>query len=106
VCRYLFRNVSSYAAQITELRLALKALATLSIAELDRLVSETLDTCSHRVDAWVTSLATRRLQTEMRQLQPTGLHLGAFGGLERVVQTARKRLAHASMAHQQVLVPK
>jgi hypothetical protein len=105
VWQYLLQNGPTYSAQITELREALRYLATRPTAELHRLVSETLDTCSHRVDAWVTSLATRRLQAEMRPAQPTGLHLGAFGWLERVVPTARNRYSRTTL-RQQVLIPK
>ena len=39
-------------------------LAALPTAELDRLLTETLDACSHRLDVWVTSLATRRLMAQ------------------------------------------
>jgi hypothetical protein len=60
---------------------ALGTLQTLPTAELERLLSETLDTCSHRLDAWITSLATHRLAV-MRVSQPGGCHLGAYGWLE------------------------
>jgi len=49
---------------------ALLTLKDLPTAELERLFTETLDVCSHRLDAWITSLATKRLQ-EMRQSQET-----------------------------------
>lgn len=62
-------------------RAALQALEVLPTAELERLFTETLDVCSHRLDAWQTSLATRRLQT-MRQANPTGVYVGAFGWVE------------------------
>jgi hypothetical protein len=41
---------------------ALIALGSLSDGELERLFTETLDLCSHRLDAWISSLFTRRLQ--------------------------------------------
>jgi hypothetical protein len=44
---------------------------------------ETLDTCSHRPDAWVTSLATRRLD-ELRKTSPSGIRLGGYGWVEDV----------------------
>jgi len=62
---------------------ALLALETLPTAELTRLLTETLDTCSHRLDAWITSLATRRLAT-MRAATPTGIHVGGFGWVENL----------------------
>lgn len=60
---------------------ALEALEGLPTAELERLFTETLDTCSHRLDSWITSLATRRLQ-QMREVRASGVHLGAFGWVE------------------------
>jgi len=61
---------------VREFRAALDTLAVLPTAELDRLTAETLDTCAYRIDAWVTSLATRRLQA-LRDSNPIGVHLGA-----------------------------
>ena len=50
---------------------ALDHLATVPTAELERLLTETLDTASHRLDAWITSLATKRLAA-MRSRRPEG----------------------------------
>ena len=47
--------------RLAELRASLDRLAVLPTAELDRLLTETLDTCSYRLDAWITALATDRL---------------------------------------------
>ncbi|HEY7145489.1 MAG TPA: hypothetical protein VH637_14695 [Streptosporangiaceae bacterium] len=47
--------------RLAELRASLDRLAALPTAELDRLLTETLDACSHRLDVWVTALATARL---------------------------------------------
>ena len=65
---------------------ALQHLEELPSATLDHLLSETLDIASHRLDAWVTSLATMRL-SRMRgpTAKPTGAHLGAYGHVEGVV---------------------
>jgi hypothetical protein len=57
---------------------ALARLEGLPTAELQRLFTETLDACSHRFDAWATSVATQRLE-EMRERDPTGIHVGAYG---------------------------
>src|SRR5262249_8104447 len=81
-------------------------LSKLPCAELDRLVGETLDACSHRVDCWVTSLATRRLQSEMRPAAPAGLHTGGFGWLEDVVPRAATEYTTRTMNGQSVLVPR
>jgi len=61
-----------------ELFAALDALALLPSAELERLLTETTDLCSTRLDAWITSLATERLLAD-RAAAPTGLYLGGFG---------------------------
>jgi hypothetical protein len=49
--------------------------------ELGQAFRTTLDLYSHRLDAWMTSLATKRLD-EMRERAPVGLHIGAFGVVE------------------------
>ena len=38
----------------------------------------TLDLCSHRLDAWITSFATKRL-AEMRRASPTSILFGGYG---------------------------
>lgn len=60
-----------------------------STAELERLFTETLDLTSHRLDAWITALANRRLE-RIREQQiraygtPKGDRLGGCGWLEDV----------------------
>ena len=48
--------------RILEMFFALDDLSTLPVAELERVFTETLDLAAHRLDAWVTAMATRRLQ--------------------------------------------
>ncbi|HKD98157.1 MAG TPA: hypothetical protein VKB69_11195, partial [Micromonosporaceae bacterium] len=67
----------------TEVRRAFGELAGLPSAELDRLARATLDTCSHRLDAWLTAFATRRL-ADLRAAAPTGVHLGGYGWVENL----------------------
>lgn len=62
-------------------RLALRRLSSRPSAVIDRLTREVLDTCSHRLDAWITSYATRRLD-RMRTQNPTGIHLGGYAWVE------------------------
>ncbi len=62
---------------------ALEKLESVPTAELERLLTETLDVCSHRLDAWNTSLAALRL-SERRGINPTGLYLGAFAFVENL----------------------
>jgi hypothetical protein len=71
------------AAALDDLRESLAHLETLPAETLERLLSETLDVFAYRLDAWITSLATRRLD-RMRAVKPRGIGVGGFGWLERV----------------------
>ncbi len=53
------------------------------VGELDHALRTSLDVCAHRLDAWITSLATKRLD-QMRERTPEGLHIGAFGLVENL----------------------
>ncbi|MEA2327963.1 MAG: hypothetical protein QOE68_2922, partial [Thermoanaerobaculia bacterium] len=64
-------------------RQSLAAIEGLPTAELERLFTATLDTCSHRLDAWITSLATKRLAS-MRTRNASGAHWGAYGWIENL----------------------
>jgi hypothetical protein len=59
----------------------LKALERIPAEELELLTAETLDLFSHRLDAWITSIASRRLE-KLRVAQPAGCHIGGFGWVE------------------------
>lgn len=59
-------------------RLGLVQLAKLPVGRLEALLHEALDVAAYRLDAWVSALATRRLG-QLRQAQPVGLHVGAWG---------------------------
>jgi hypothetical protein len=68
---------------------AVLALFEASTAELDRLFTETLDVASHRIDAWVTAFATRRIfalrtTQEQANLSPLGTFLGGYGWVENL----------------------
>ncbi|MDR4477261.1 MAG: hypothetical protein R3B11_14825 [Nitrospira sp.] len=52
-----------------------------------QLLAEAMDLVTYRIDAWGTSLATRRLAV-MRQATPTGIRLGAYGWVEQVRRAA------------------
>ena len=54
----------------------------------------TLDLFSTRLDAWITSLATHRLDT-LRNAQPEGLHIGAFGVVEDLVPDSSRGQSQA-----------
>jgi hypothetical protein len=74
---------SSDFAELIALRASLSRLSVLPTAELDRLLSETLDACSHRLDVWATTIANAILKNT-RAANNAGIHLGAFGWLEEI----------------------
>ena len=59
---------------------------------LDVMVREHLDVGSHRLDAWITGLAQRRL-TSLRDARPEGTHIGAFGWVEDLRPQPGRRVA-------------
>ncbi len=63
---------------LSEFRASLAHLKSLKVARLEQLMTGTLDLCSHRLDAWITSFATKRL-AEMRKASPTGVLFGGYG---------------------------
>jgi hypothetical protein len=64
---------------------AAEAVAALAPDRAALLLGEALDVASHRFDAWVTSLATRRL-SDLRAAMPVGVTLGAYGVVEDLVR--------------------
>ena len=67
---------------------AAEAAAKLDPDRAALLLGEALDLASHRIDAWITSLATRRL-SDLRAANSTGITLGAYGAVEEL--TAGRR---------------
>ncbi len=64
-----------------EMRTSLQMLGKLTAGRLEDLFRETIDLCSHRLDAWAASLASRRLSA-MREKKASGVQLGGFGWVE------------------------
>jgi hypothetical protein len=74
---------------VQEQRAAIDVLRALPTARLERALVEHIDTLSYRLDAWQTSLFTRRLQRQRHLDSPvaerrTGLYLGGYGYLEHL----------------------
>jgi hypothetical protein len=71
---------------------SLALLARTPVRELERLFTEVLDLCSHRLDAWITALATRRIIGD-RAGQYDGEagvnYVGAYGWVENLKPRAR-----------------
>ena len=63
---------------LSEFRASLAHLKSLDPARLEQLMTGSLDLCSYRLDAWITSFATKRL-AEMRKTNPTGVLFGGYG---------------------------
>jgi hypothetical protein len=63
---------------LKDFRASLKYLQDLPVIRLEQLMIGTLDLCSHRLDAWITSFATKRL-AEMHKTNPTGVLIGGYG---------------------------
>lgn len=63
---------------------SLKYLSTRPVAELDRATRGTLDVYSYRLDAWISSLANRRLASWRSKPTSKGLHIGGYGCVENL----------------------
>ena len=77
-----------------ELHASVAYLAGRADADFDSLLGGALDITAHRLDAWHTALATRRLG-QLRAAQPAQVYLGGFGWVENLA--ARAPLAPASV---------
>jgi hypothetical protein len=60
-----------------------------STDEVERVFTETLDCASHRLDAWITAVATRRLKAmraaqEAAHAKPVGSYLGGYAWVENL----------------------
>ena len=88
-------------ARFAAFRQSLDRLSAIPAAELARLAADTLDCAAHRLDAWLTSLATRQLD-ELRD-GTGGTHVGAFGYVEnlapRTAPTSLGYLPAPSLSH-------
>lgn len=78
-------------AELGQFRSSLLYLRDQPVATLEQLLVETIDLCSYRLDAWVTSFATKRLG-EMRRQNPTGAYIGGYGWVEDVQPAARQQV--------------
>lgn len=76
-------------AQLADVRASLTRLASLPTAELDRLLTETLDACSHRLDVWVTAV-THAMLVRTRNAENSAMHLGGYGWVEEVRLQAQR----------------
>ncbi|MEU8678661.1 hypothetical protein [Streptomyces sp. NPDC048560] len=71
-------DLFDWAAMAIDRLAVAEGLAYGDLPRLERLLCEVLDTQSHRLDAWITSVASARLDV-LRGDRPEGTHLGAYG---------------------------
>ena len=69
--------------ELIALQASLRHLARVPSAALARLAAGALDLASHRLDAWMSAHASRRLAA-LREARPDGARLGGYGVLEDV----------------------
>ena len=81
-----------------ELRASLARIARADSASLARHASGTLDLTSHRLDTWITSLATQRL-AHVRTGQPEGLRIGGYGWVENLKPAAARTPVEPPLAN-------
>jgi len=70
-------------APLVEFRASLKSLLGTDSETLQLLMQGTLDLASYRLDAWITSFASKRLAT-LRAQSAVGLRTGAYGWVENL----------------------
>lgn len=93
-------NNEDEARFLIEMRDALTVLAGAGTAKLERCLTEHLDTCTYRLDAWQTALFRLRLLEQRniagdddRTKRKKGVFLGAYGWLENVRPAPRQQVA-------------
>ncbi len=74
-------------AALGEFRNALAYLQNLDSETLQFLMTGTLDLSAHRIDAWITSFATKRLAS-MSANAPKGAYIGGYGWVENLSMAA------------------
>ncbi|MDO9356357.1 MAG: hypothetical protein Q7T55_21850, partial [Solirubrobacteraceae bacterium] len=82
------RNGPEHLRNIATFNESLEFLQQRKVGELDHALRGTLDVAAYRLDAWITSLATKRLD-QMREATPRGLHIGAWGVVENLRPDSR-----------------
>jgi hypothetical protein len=70
-------------AELRDFKGAIVVLTDQTAEALDRNLRLVLDSASHRLDAWITSLATRRLDA-LRENAPTGTYLGCYSFVQNL----------------------
>jgi len=72
-----------YAQRVADHAADIASVAEIPPERLEVLLGEQLDVASHRLDAWITGFAQRRLAA-MREALPRGAHVAAYGWVEKL----------------------
>jgi hypothetical protein len=80
-------DAAKSAGLLAELETAMRAVAALPVARVTQLLTEVIDVYTHRLDAWITSLATRRLG-QLRATSTVGARIGGYGWVENLAPMA------------------
>lgn len=85
ISKYTELKDSKELKELMELREAFVALANMSVPQLELAMQESLDLCSHRLDAWMTAQAWVQLEGQAQQNSKDGgqpLRIGGYGWIE------------------------
>lgn len=85
---------AEFSEQLGEIAGAAGQLAHIPLPRVVELTMEVIDVYAHRLDAWITSLASARLDA-MRAAVPNGIRIGAYGWVENLPRMADRILAPA-----------
>ncbi|MFG2577023.1 hypothetical protein [Streptomyces sp. NPDC048481] len=77
------------AAALPRLEQALRTLAAVPVARLPELLLEVVDVHAHRLDAWITSLASRRLAA-LRASGVDGVRFACYGWVENLLPPSER----------------
>src|SRR5437667_2141619 len=86
------------AAFLNQVRAALKQLSQLPTARLERCLTEHIDTCTYRLDAWQTAMFAIRLTNDRQRAdgkaheRKKGFYLGAYGWVEDLRPAAKRQI--------------
>jgi hypothetical protein len=92
-------SMAAHVSAFLEFRKSLTYIKPLSSAKLHRNFAGSLDLCSHRLDAWITSFATQRLE-EIRKTNPTGALIGGYGWVINLKPNLSQNLTITPPGHQ------
>jgi hypothetical protein len=77
------RAAARWVDTMARIETALRSVAAVPLPRIAELVMEVIDVYAHRLDSWVTSLASRRL-ARLRESRTTGIRVGCYGWVENL----------------------